>query len=292
MQLYVGDYFRDTRRLTCEEHGAYLLLLLTMWAEDGRLPLDDKELSKLTLLPLKRWRSIKAKILPFFDVDGEEITHGRVLAELEKSKKKSAVRAAAGAAGGIANRRASAEQNESKTKAIAPAIADAKQDGLPEHLPESRVQMAATQPAPPVQEVVKDYDKLMDLCLEAAGIEGFRAERSPKLVHIGPMIRAQESGWDLYRDILPAIRDKRRRSPTFKPRTWEVYYQIIEEYVLRGKAIPTPPPPVVENWPGRMVGWHREKLWVHAWGPQPGEAGCRVPAEFLTAPQTEESPHV
>lgn len=36
-----------------------------------------------------------------------------------------------------------------------------------------------------------------------------------------------------------------------------------------------------EDWVGRVAVW-REGTWAHAWGPKPGEPGCRVPPELLS----------
>ena len=54
MPLYVGDYLGDTGHLTTAQHGAYLLLMMHYWRK-GELPDDDRQLSKITKLPLRTW---------------------------------------------------------------------------------------------------------------------------------------------------------------------------------------------------------------------------------------------
>jgi uncharacterized phage protein (TIGR02220 family) len=43
LQLYTGDYIRDTRHLTPQKHGVYLLLLMHCWDQRSPLPLDEQE---------------------------------------------------------------------------------------------------------------------------------------------------------------------------------------------------------------------------------------------------------
>lgn len=102
MQLYVADYLGDTRHLTTEQHGAYLLLLMTMWRSDGRLPNDDKKLARIAGCTPSRWTKIKDDVLEFFAVDGGEITNARLTLELEKASEKSIKRAVSGTKGGRA----------------------------------------------------------------------------------------------------------------------------------------------------------------------------------------------
>lgn len=102
MPLYVADYLGDTRHLTTEQHGAYLLLLMTLWRSGGRLPNDPKKLARITGCNGSRWSRISEDVLEFFEVDGGEILNRRLMLELEKATEKSNQRALAGSLGGKA----------------------------------------------------------------------------------------------------------------------------------------------------------------------------------------------
>jgi uncharacterized protein YdaU (DUF1376 family) len=82
MPLFVGDYLRDTRHLTTEEHGAYFLLILEYWAKGGKLPDDDAQLARIVNLSPAKWRKVKPIVKQFFQVqDGWH--HKRIDEELD-----------------------------------------------------------------------------------------------------------------------------------------------------------------------------------------------------------------
>jgi uncharacterized protein YdaU (DUF1376 family) len=97
MPLYVGDYLGDTGHLTTAQHGAYLLLMMHYWRK-GELPDDDRQLSKISKLPLKTWCEYRPTLQDFFH---EGWKHERIDAELEKMLRVSKQRAIAGQKGGI-----------------------------------------------------------------------------------------------------------------------------------------------------------------------------------------------
>jgi len=97
MPLYVGDYLGDTGHLTTAQHGAYLLLMMHYWRK-GELPDDDRQLSKITKLPLKTWCEYRPTLQDFFY---EGWKHKRIDAELERMLRVSQRRAIAGQKGGI-----------------------------------------------------------------------------------------------------------------------------------------------------------------------------------------------
>lgn len=132
MQLYVSDYLGDTQHLSCEQHGAYMLLLMSMWNAGGSLPNDDQKLARIVRLSVKKWRALAPDVLCFFDVDGETLTHNRMTKELQKVQSRSEKRAAAGAEGGRAKAR--------KDKEARLASATSLPGDLLQHLPETRDQ--------------------------------------------------------------------------------------------------------------------------------------------------------
>ena len=102
MPLYVGDYLKDTRHLTTEQHGAYLLLLMDIWNGEGALPSAPKALARIAGVSPKRWPLVWSAIGEFFSDHGTTLRHKRIDLELQKADQISQKRRNAGSAGGRA----------------------------------------------------------------------------------------------------------------------------------------------------------------------------------------------
>jgi uncharacterized protein YdaU (DUF1376 family) len=85
MPLYIGDYLADTSRLTTEQHGAYLLLLMDYW-RSGRLPNDDKVLAQISKLTDDAWSNARAMLVQFFSIEDGFWIHKRVEQEMTEAK--------------------------------------------------------------------------------------------------------------------------------------------------------------------------------------------------------------
>jgi len=82
MPLYIGDYLGDTQRLTTEQHGAYLLLILDYW-RNGPPPDDDAVLQQITKLDRASWKRHRPTIQRMFQVTDGQWLHRRIDKELE-----------------------------------------------------------------------------------------------------------------------------------------------------------------------------------------------------------------
>ena len=71
MPFWVDDYQRDTRHLSTEEHGAYLLLLMAAWdAPTCSLSDDDEMLARTARVSIERWATMKRIVMAFWTLDG------------------------------------------------------------------------------------------------------------------------------------------------------------------------------------------------------------------------------
>lgn len=132
MQLYPADYLGDTQHLTTEQHGAYLLLLMTMWRLGGSLPNDPVKLARIARVSPRRWHLVAPEVMAFFDVEGDTVTQKRLVEEYQKALSISEKRSASGKRGGDAK----ALKNHDAT------VANAKQ--LPKHSQISDIRSGAT----------------------------------------------------------------------------------------------------------------------------------------------------
>lgn len=115
MPLYIGDYLSDTMRLTTEQHGAYLLLLMEHWMQ-GPIPDDDETLAAVTKLSIERWQKTRGLLLGYFSVSSGFWTHKRVVEEKAKAEAFKAKQRANGMKGGRP-RKNPENPNETQTEA-------------------------------------------------------------------------------------------------------------------------------------------------------------------------------
>lgn len=94
LPLFTDAYLSDTRHLSTEEHGAYILLMMEAWRRpDCSLPDDDALLARLAGLSETRWAEVRAVVLSFWERDGRRkvLTQKRLSKEREYVSQKRAL---------------------------------------------------------------------------------------------------------------------------------------------------------------------------------------------------------
>lgn len=151
MPLYIGDYLADTSRLSTEQHGAYLLILMDYWRNGP--PLDeDEELASITKLSAAQWRKHAAKIRALFTPEGGRLTQKRANAERAKAGLVSAERSVAGKKGAEARwgKKDSKPDSKADGKQMANAMAKPSQtDGPSQSQSEYRADTPPEDPPTP-----------------------------------------------------------------------------------------------------------------------------------------------
>lgn len=98
MAFYPADYLRKTTRLTTEQHGAYLLLIMDYWV-NGAPPDDDTALAAITKLSPPTWRRHRLAVQGFFEIKDGKWTHERIEQERAKAFAITTLRSMAGEEG-------------------------------------------------------------------------------------------------------------------------------------------------------------------------------------------------
>jgi uncharacterized protein YdaU (DUF1376 family) len=160
MPLYIGDYLADTSRLSTEQHGAYLLILMDYWRNGPPLD-DDEELANITKLSTAQWKKHAAKIRALFRAEGGRLIQKRSDAERARAGLVSSKRSEAGKQGAAARWGKQAPSPDAKTdgkpmaNGMASDMANASQNDGPSQsqsqyplAPPSELDRPACAPAP------------------------------------------------------------------------------------------------------------------------------------------------
>lgn len=242
--LYAADYLADTRHLSTQEHGAYLLLLLNYWMRGG-LPTDDAQLARIAGLATREWNKARPVLAAFFE-DGW--IHLRVDAELAKAKDKSTKRSEAGKQGNDAKRL------KTKKPYVANAIANTIAKPPQTHVENDRKPTASSSDLrfkkedipesshpttqPDAYDAMKDprFDDLRGMCLDAVG---HRQENvGLGIASIGPIYAMLQAGWSWDIHILPKLQEFKAKG--YKGSNWDYYAKSIRNGLDKPAAVPGP----------------------------------------------------
>lgn len=86
MPLHVTKYLGDTMRLTRDQHGAYLLLLMAYWMTGEALPDNDCQLAATCKATTAEWRRLRPALEPFFQIADGKWRQKRAEEELSKAR--------------------------------------------------------------------------------------------------------------------------------------------------------------------------------------------------------------
>lgn len=299
-------YTGDTAHLTCEEHGAYLLLMLAYYRSERPLPATDRALSSITKLPLDRWSEAKPTLAAFFVEEDGLWHHERIEREIRDGharRETNTARAALGGAAKAAKRKLSAQPKSASSMlgmCLDPAPLPLPIDSLStvrltvekaesgDNPPETReiaqsnplgrayrelVDNGIVEPDPPeLSPIPTSYwppPPIESVCLADADASTFHLEVQ-KFIFYQQQNGALSADWDA---------------------SFQIWWQRFTAY-KRDKPKPkvrvevnttdTGEPPAI-NWDWHLKRWlTNQSTWsFRTAGPEPGHPGCRVPPEMF-----------
>jgi uncharacterized protein YdaU (DUF1376 family) len=239
MKLYVADYLGDTHHLGALEHGAYLLLLMSMWRAGGSLPLNDVNLSRLARCSEAEWKGIRETVLAYFVKGRGRISHKRLSEEMSKYDSVSGQRSKAGKEG--------QRQKANKIKPPASTFASDLESNC-------RHNQSQNQNHKDIASALEREDGQIDIpelerrLLEAA--DGVMDLTSPATHILGPILALIRPGVgppaDLAMDVLPTIKARAARMPKGRTRGWGYFVAAIidarDARLLGAPAVTERPP--------------------------------------------------
>lgn len=259
------DWNDGTDDLTLEQEAAYLRICHAIYITERPVRDNPFVIAGLLRCNERKAKRILAELVEAgkLVIEDGQISNRRAVEEVSNRNRTRTERKSAGSRGGVESgkARAKALKNNDQGQAIAstPNEADKKRED----------KNAASQHSAPAFL----YDKI-------CAATGADPSRPPSwMLDLRPLHDLVAKGYDQDRDIIPTIVAKNK--PGISNAAY--FVRIIIDEAAKRNAIPAAPAPAEVDWPKRLAVWRQSGTWAHAWGPKPGEPGCRVPADLQDA---------
>ena len=100
-KFHIGDYRRETPHLTLLEHGVYMTLMSTYYANEEALPIDEKQLFRIAGARTDEEKeAVKNVVSEFFKQTETQWVHSRIDFELQKYQTRAEINRENGQKGG------------------------------------------------------------------------------------------------------------------------------------------------------------------------------------------------
>ena len=231
MPLYVADYLRDTDHLTIEESGAYLHLLMAMWARDGTIPDNDHDNARRLHFRIDKWRRVKERLMPFLArAENGNLTQKRLYNERLAAQSRIRNARANGAKGG----RPPAKINVlGKPSGSIPVNPDESSRARVCTTTTTKKEVVASAHA---REAISEAEENALRLAAGAALN----DASPNLFIMAEPLRWKAAGMDWQLDVLPAITGAVVRAPPGRVRDWKYFSDAIAHYhTARTAPMPT-----------------------------------------------------
>jgi uncharacterized protein YdaU (DUF1376 family) len=278
LPLFTDAYLADTRHLSAEQHGAYLLLLMEAWRRPAcTLPDDDEMLARLACMSGERWALNRETVMAFWAYDGrrKEWSQLRLTDERNYVRQKS-----------LSQRHKAAKRWKTEGKDDAVAMPEGMPDACPLPTPtvgEDTNVSSLSEPA--VADLARskpgrrkanaytpEYEAFWQAFPSTEGqskLNGFKAWQQLTNAEQAQAVAS-----------LPAYAALLKREEGRKVKHVQGYLNGRMFETLGGATISELETPA--QWLKRLGHARVKREWFPAkWGPAPGVEGCRVPPDLI-----------
>lgn len=267
------DWNDGTDELSLEQEAAYLRICHAIYITERPVSLNWFVIAGLLRCNDRKAKRLVAELVELgkLSIEDGHISNRRAIEEVSTRSRLSVDRASAGSRGGIESGKTRAKRL--KTQQTGEAIATKQNE--PEEIREEEKReppnpLDRKRHANPIIALQSELDPMTaQMWVSHCEEKGKRPSSQQAEAMCVVLREVRDAGGNPVEAVKLAIR-----------KGWvslELEYLVNSGFKLsRAAAVQQ------EDWPGRMAVW-RQGTWSPAWGPKPGERGCRVPQQYLTA---------